>query len=100
MTKKNKKAPATSRVTARNTQAPKLVLRHVNEAPPATARVEEPIITAAPAIADRVEAPPPAVDRAQIARLAFSKFVARGYLHGLHTADWLEAEAELRAAWR
>ncbi len=37
------------------------------------------------------------IDRDVIARLAFSKFLARGCAHGYALEDWLAAEAELRA---
>ena len=65
-----KKTPSASRISARKTEAPMLVTR------------PEPI----------------EIDRTEIAHLAFEKFVARGYTHGHAVADWLSAEAELRAA--
>jgi len=79
MATKNKRRPATSKLTTPKTEAPMLVTRPV----------EEPQVIEAPTIA-----------RDEIARLAFAKFAARGYLHGHAVADWLSAEAELRAANR
>lgn len=38
------------------------------------------------------------IERDVIARLAFSKFLARGCMHGYALEDWLAAEAELRAS--
>lgn len=57
------------------------------------------VATEAPPV---VEAPHAEVelDRGQVARLAFAKFVARGCAHGHHVEDWFAAEAELRAARR
>ena len=72
-----KKTPPASRLTARKTEAPKLVTRPI-EAPAA-------------------QVAPIEVARDEIARLAFAKFVARGYGHGHAVQDWLSAEAELRA---
>jgi len=74
---KKKKVPTSSKLTARKTEAPMLVTRPV----------EEPKVVEEPSIA-----------RTEIARLAFAKFVARGYVHGHAVTDWLSAEAELRAA--
>ncbi len=75
---KKKKVPAASTLTARKTEAPLVIARPAEEAP-----------VAAPA--------PIAIDRQEIARLAFAKFAARGYAPGQAVADWLSAEAELRA---
>ena len=72
-----KKTPAASRLTAKKTEAPMLVTRPAEEA------VIQPVVEVA---------------REEVARLAFGKFVARGYLHGHAVQDWLAAEAELRAA--
>lgn len=72
---KKKKTPTSSQLTARKTEAPMIVTRPVEET---------------------VEAAP--IAREEIARLAFAKFVARGYTHGQAVNDWLSAEAELRAA--
>ncbi|HEY4059136.1 MAG TPA: DUF2934 domain-containing protein [Kofleriaceae bacterium] len=72
-----KKTPSTSRLSAKKTDAPMMITRAVEEpAPP-------------------VE--PMAIERTEIARLAYAKFVARGYMHGHAVADWLSAESELRA---
>jgi hypothetical protein len=89
MAKKKKNASTTSKLSTRETQAPMVLSRPV----------EEPI-TMAPATSEAIEVVEAAVaiDRAQIAELAFAKFVARGYVPGHHVADWLAAEAELRAA--
>jgi hypothetical protein len=35
-----------------------------------------------------------------IAKRAFEKFAARGYLDGFHEQDWFDAEDELRAEFR
>lgn len=75
MAKKKNKVPAASQLTARKTEAPMLVTRPV----------EEPAVIL------------PAIDRDAIVRLAYAKFVARGYVHGHAVEDWLAAEAELRA---
>lgn len=87
---KKKKVPAASQLTARKTEAPMLVTRPVEpspvEATPA-AVVSAPVAAAAPR----------AIDRDAIVRLAYAKFVARGYTHGHAVEDWLSAEAELRA---
>lgn len=73
---KKKKVPSASKLTATRTEALMLVTRPV----------EEPkVVALAP------------IDRAEIARLAFAKFVSRGYVHGHAVSDWLAAEAELRA---
>ncbi|MDX2088704.1 MAG: DUF2934 domain-containing protein [Kofleriaceae bacterium] len=77
---KKKKVPSASTMTARKTEAPMIVAR------PA----EEPVVV--------TERPPVLIDRSDIARLAFTKFAARGYAHGHAVTDWLAAEAELRAA--
>ncbi|CAN5720918.1 hypothetical protein BH11MYX2_BH11MYX2_27750 [soil metagenome] len=77
MMAKKKNVPAASTLTARKTQAPMLVTRPVEEPPVAV---------------------PFELDRIDIMRLAFSKFVARDYAHGHAVADWLSAEAELRTA--
>ena len=74
---KKKTVPAASQLTTRKTEAPMLVTRPV-----------EP----------KIEAAPIEIGRMEIARLAFAKFVGRGYAHGHAVADWLSAEAELRAA--
>ena len=76
MSKKRSKKPATSRMVARPTEAPMMLTRPASE----------------PASAER-----PALDHAEIARLAFAKFAARGYVHGSQMEDWLAAEAELLA---
>ncbi len=68
MSKKRSKTPSTSHKTTRKTEAPKVLSR--------------------PSVEVSVEA---------IARLAFAKFVERGYVHGHHVQDWLAAEAELLA---
>jgi hypothetical protein len=74
-----KKSSSTSRLTARKTEAPMQLTRPVET--PIAAPVE-----------------PIAIDRTDIARRAYAKFVERGYMHGHAVADWLSAEAELRAA--
>ena len=76
---KKKKVPTASHLTARKTEAPMLVTR------PA----EDPTV---------VEVASVVIARAEIARLAFAKFVQRGYAQGHAVQDWLSAEAELRAA--
>ena len=96
MAKQRSKLPSTSRKTTRTTEAPKLLTR------PADAVADEPaVIAIEPVIApvmEPVRAEAPALDHQQIARRAFARFVARGYVHGRHVEDWLGAEAELRAA--
>ena len=72
MAKKRSKKPAASRIVARPIEAPMMLTRPVEEAAPA-----------------------PALDHKEIARLAFAKFAARGYVHGHQLEDWLAAEAEL-----
>ena len=69
---KKTKVPSKSRLSTRKVEAPMIIAR------------EEP-------------AAAPTIERDDIARLAFAKFVARGYVHGHAVADWLSAEAELRA---
>jgi hypothetical protein len=76
-----KKTPSTSRLSAKKTDAPMMITRPV----------EEPV-------AETVVGDSFVVDRNEIARLAFAKYTARGYTHGHAVADWLSAEAELRAA--
>ena len=78
---KKKKVPSSSKLTAAKTEAPMLVTRPV-----------EKVVEVAPVV---VAAP---IGRDEIARLAFAKFVSRGYTHGHAVTDWLSAEAELRAA--
>lgn len=102
-----KKNTSTTRMTVRNTQAPKLVARPAigtarEVVLEATAVAMAPAATEARVVAtaSAVTEPPLVIDRAQIARLAFAKFAARGFVHGFHVADWLEAEAELRATRR
>jgi hypothetical protein len=75
MAKKRSKKPATSRIVARPTEAPMMLTRPASE----------------PIVVER-----PAPDHTDIARLAFAKFAARGYIHGFQMEDWLAAEAELR----
>lgn len=72
MAKKRSKKPAASRIVTRPTEAPMMLVRPTSEA---------------------VDHAPP--DHAEIARLAFAKFTARGYVHGSQMEDWLAAEAEL-----
>lgn len=74
MAKKRSKKPAASRIVARPIEAPMMLTRPVEEAAPA---------------------PVAALDHREIARLAFAKFAARGYVHGHQLEDWLAAEAEL-----
>lgn len=66
------------------------------------ASTQEAIAPAAPLVVEALPASPMAaavtIDHDVIARVAFSKFVARGYVHGYALEDWLAAEAELRAA--
>lgn len=96
---KKKKVPSSSQLTARKTEAPMLVTRPVEEPKVvATRPLDEPkVVTTRPLEEPKVvEAPP--IGRDEIARLAFAKFVARGYGHGHAVTDWLAAEAELRAA--
>lgn len=111
MSKKRSKTPATSKKTARKLEAPKLLSRDsmvdeaMPEAPtvPTVAPVEamptmaDALIVEAPMLVETVLPSQVVVDRKQIARLAFAKFAARGYVHGHHVEDWLSAEAELRA---
>jgi len=86
MSKKRSKTPSTSHKTTRKTEAPKVLARPSVEAP------VEVSLEALPVVEPRT-----APDHHQIARLAFAKFVARGYVHGHHIKDWLVAEAELMA---
>lgn len=108
MSKKRSKTPATSKKTARKLEAPKLVTRDsmVDEAMPEAATVPtaapvptmaDALIVEAPMLVETVLPTQVVVDRKQIARLAFAKFAARGYVHGHHVEDWFSAEAELRA---
>lgn len=76
----DKVVPAASKLTAPKTEAPMLVTRPVEQ----------------PKVVEVVEAAP--VARDEIARVAFARFVARGYTHGHAVNDWLSAEAELRSA--
>ena len=48
------------------------------------------------------ESPAPDVQISQdeIAKRAFEKFAARGYVHGFDQQDWLDAEEELTAEFR
>jgi len=75
MAKKRSKKPAASRMVVRPTEAPMMVTR--------------------PAEPLSVDSPAP--EHADIARLAFTRFAARGYIHGFQMEDWLAAEAELSA---
>ncbi|MBA3818951.1 MAG: DUF2934 domain-containing protein [Deltaproteobacteria bacterium] len=106
MAKQRSKQPSTSRKTTRATPAPKLLTRPADEAAveaadEAAVEVEPAVIAPAPVmelVMEPVIAEAPALDHQQIARRAFARFVARGYVHGRHVEDWLAAEAELRAA--
>lgn len=95
MAKKTK--TSTKNLTTKTTTAPMIV-----RAPAPEAAVAAPPVVATPApvvAAPAVQsAPVVAIDRDLIARLAFSKFMARGCVHGFAVEDWLAAEAELRAA--
>ncbi len=95
---KKKKVPGSSELTARKTEAPMRVTRPV-EVPKVvvTRPLEEPKVAMCPLEEPKVAEAPP-IGRDEIARLAFAKFVARGYGHGHAVTDWLAAEAELRAA--
>ena len=107
MSKKRTKTPATSKKTARKLEAPKIISRDsmaaepvAEPAPDAMPTRADALIVEAPMLVETVLPSPPVevvVDRKQIARLAFAKFAARGYVHGFHVEDWLSAEAELRA---
>ncbi|MDQ3365853.1 MAG: DUF2934 domain-containing protein [Myxococcota bacterium] len=126
MAKQRSKQPSTSRKTTRTTPAPKRLTRPADEAAiaieptviaPVTDALPETIVVpevvpevvlevvpevVPEVVAEAAPAPlpvaPAAPDHQQIARLAFARFVARGYGHGRHVEDWLAAEAELRAA--
>jgi hypothetical protein len=66
-----------------------------------------PSATKAP-VRKRIAQPDPAVPPApefqvsqeEIARRAFEKFAARGYMHGFDQQDWFDAEEELTAEFR
>ena len=51
---------------------------------------------------DPAAAPSPELQvlQEEIARRAFEKFAARGYVHGFDQQDWLDAEEELVAEFR
>ena|SRR5688572_13478566 len=111
-----KRKPTTSRLTTKTTEAPMILERppvampvelpvampveppvampvELSVEPP----VEPPTVEMAPIATAMLAAPPMVqVERMQIARLAFARFVARGGVHGYHVQDWLAAEAELR----
>ena len=78
MAKKRSKKPAESRIVARPTEAPMMLTR--------------------PAVEEPMPMPMPMIDHKEIARLAFAKFAARGYVHGHQLEDWLAAEAELQSS--
>lgn len=90
---KKKKVPAASTLTARKTEAPLVIARPAEAAPVAAPAPVAPVPVAPVPVAPV----PVAIDRQEIARLAFAKFAARGYAPGQAVADWLSAEAELRA---
>lgn len=50
-----------------------------------------------PAASPVVEVP---ICREEIAKRAFEKFAARGYVHGFDQQDWVDAEEELTAEFR
>jgi hypothetical protein len=90
---KKTKTSKTKRLTTKTTTAPMIVRATAPETPVAAPPiVAQPPV--APAIATNVT-----LDREVIARLAFSKFLARGCTHGHALEDWLAAEAELRASF-
>ncbi len=93
---KKRTPPASSSKSIRKTEAPKRVTAPAAAAVEATPVVVDvaPVVEVAPIVA---EAAPVALDHWTIARRAYAKFAARGYVHGHHVQDWLEAEAELRA---
>ena len=45
-------------------------------------------------------APEVQISQDEIAKRAFEKFAARGYVHGFDQQDWLDAEEELTAEFR
>lgn len=97
MSKKRSKTPSTSHKTTRKTEAPKVLSRPSVEAPVEVSLEALPVIDASPLVEATVVELRTAPDHHQIARRAFAKFVARGYVHGHHIKDWLAAEAELLA---
>jgi hypothetical protein len=98
---KKTKTSKTKRLTTKTTTAPMIVRASAPETPVATPIVAQPPV--APAVAQPPVAPAVAtettLDREVIARMAFSKFLARGCTHGHALEDWLSAEAELRASF-
>ena len=66
---KKRTSSATSRISARKTEAAKLVTRETTD----------------------VE-----VAHEDIAHVAYMRFIERGCAHGFHVEDWLAAEAQLR----
>lgn len=88
---KKRKTPAKNTLTTRKTTAPMIVRAPTQEATAVTA----PVVVETPASVS--VAPEVTLDREVVARLAFSKFVGRGCVHGYALEDWLAAEAELRA---
>jgi hypothetical protein len=68
---KKSKTPAASKLTSKRTEAPMVVSRANRDAE---------------------------LTHADIARVAYERFLARGGVHGFHVEDWLAAEAELRRA--
>jgi hypothetical protein len=116
---KKRKTPASSSKSTRKTEAPKRVSRvndeqaaaEVTASTATTAPASTPTTASAHVVTEVAPTPPgmPAIaispatpelvlDRTQVARLAFAKFAARGYVHGHHVEDWFAAERELRAA--
>jgi hypothetical protein len=93
-----KRTPASSSKSTRKTEAPKRVSRINDETEAAEVTASTPTPTPPPTAAMPPAAAELALDRTHVARLAFAKFAARGYVHGYHVEDWFAAERELRAA--
>lgn len=87
-TKTTKTTPApTAKKTTKKVEAPMIVKPQPKPAAPVAAK------PAAPVAAKPQPRPQPTHD--QIARRAYEIYANRGYTHGNHEQDWLQAEREL-----
>ncbi len=86
---------------AKKTSTKKTAVAAVTAPPAPVAQVTAPALTAkteaAVATATTTQAATN-VPHELIARRAYELFCARGHVHGFETADWLQAERELRQA--
>jgi hypothetical protein len=90
-TKTTKTAPAsTAKKTTKKVEAPMIVKPQPKPAAPVAAK------PAAPVAAKPQPRPQPTLaTHDQIARRAYEIYANRGYTHGNHEQDWLQAEHEL-----